>query len=158
MTEPNTFLVALTGISLIISFPVSMYAFYKSFNAKTFSEQVKYTALFIVPILVTFALGELAGVTRFPRFSDVPETTLSAPDLFEKMPALQIGLLVIAGLVTIVGNKLLMDSHQRRTGKSWWDMANPFKPLIGNYNKQEKLIFVVILIVGLAFGYGALIV
>ena len=158
MTQPNTFLVALTCISLVISIPVAMYAIYKSFNARTFLDQVKYTLLFVAPILITFGLGELAGVTRFPRFSDVPETTLSVPELFGKMPALQIGLLVIAGLVWIVGNKLLMDSHQRRTGKSWWDMANPFKPLIGNYNKQEKLIFVAILVVGLAFGYGALVV
>jgi hypothetical protein len=158
MTEPNTFLLALTGISMIVSFPVAIYAFYKSFNAKSFFEQAKYSALFVAPVLITFALGELAGVTKFPRFSDVPETTLSVPELFAKMPALQIGLVIVAGLIVIAGNKLLMDSHQRRTGKSWWDMANPFKPLIGNYDKREKLIFIIILVAGMTFGFGAIIV
>ncbi len=158
MSDPNVFLAALAGVSLVVSIPVAIYASYKSFVAKTFTEQIKFTALFVIPILITFALGELAGITRFPRFSDVPETAPSATELFSKMPAMQIALLAVAAIIWIVGNKLLLDSHKKRTGKSWWDIANPFKPHFGDYNTKERSTFVVTLLVAMAFGFGALIV
>ncbi len=157
MNETNVCLAALAGISLVAAIPIAFYAAYKTFVAKTFVEQAKYTALFVIPIVVTFALGELAGITRLPRFSDLPESAPGPTELFDKMSGVQIVLLAIAALIFLAGNKWLMDSHNKRSGKSGWDAANPFKPQFGNYNTRERLAFVIIQVTTLALGFGALI-
>jgi hypothetical protein len=156
MSEPNIYIAILAGIALLVTFPVSGYAFFKSFGARNISDHVKYGLLFVVPILITFGLAELAGITELPTYPDEPREIPPASLIFSKLNTWQIGFIACAAITWIGGLNVLLNFHRKRTGKPWWVMINPFSPMFRDFDRSEWKIFAGLLIVSLAFGVAAL--
>ncbi|MDO9249976.1 hypothetical protein [Hydrogenophaga sp.] len=134
--------IALFCITIIIA-PI---AWLRMLAAKSQRFYLVNVAIFVLPIVVVFGLGHLAGFVDFSApLKDEPPANLSVPQL----SWIQVLLLSAAGCLWLIGGNVLMYRHTKRMGRSYWSILNPFKPQFRDFTAREWASLVVLVAVTL---------
>lgn len=134
--------IALFCITMVIA-PI---AWLRMLAAKSQWSYLVNVAIFVLPIVVVFGLGHLAGFVDFNApLKDEPPANLSVPQL----SWIQVLLLSAAGCLWLIGGNVLMYRHTKRMGRSYWSILNPFKPQFRDFTAREWASLVVLVAVTL---------
>lgn len=138
---------------LIVAFCVTMVvapiAWLRMLMAKDQSKYLKNAALFVVPILLVFALASLTGQLDEPASNAAP---VAEGALAPELTWFQVVLLALAGGTWLGGGSLLWFRHTKRVGRSWWSVLNPLQPQFRDFNTREWLILAALAVVSLSLG------
>ncbi len=131
-------------------------AFYRIIRAKTRKEYLGNFGLFVGLILTVFAMAELTGIdTGLTELPPPPQDFPNFEQISEKMPKLQLALIIAFALLWLVGGNLLFYFHNRRLGKRWWQTLNLLDPPFKDFNRREWIILGVLFLATLALGIWA---
>lgn len=144
----------LTGITFVIAMIVGPIAWFRIVLAKTRTAYWKNIALFTVPILLVFVFATNAGL--MPVVTMPPPAPPSIENYFDQISTTQKALLIVAGVIWIGGGNLLFYFHKRRLGQKWWQGLNPLDPPFKDFNTQEWLILLGLVILSLSIGAAAI--
>lgn len=134
--------IALFCITMVIA-PIE---WLRMLAAKSQRSYLVNVAIFVLPIVVVFGLGHLAGFVDFSApLTDEPPANLSVPQL----SWIQVLLLSAAGCLWLIGGNVLMYRHTKRMGRSYWSILNPFKPQFRDFTAREWASLVVLVAVTL---------
>ena len=86
---------------------------------------------------------------KAPQLRDVVE-------IFSNMPASQLVFLSLFATTWLIGGNILIAYHYKRIGKRWYSGFKPFAFPFRNFNSKEWLIFAILAIISIGFGFLAL--
>jgi hypothetical protein len=135
---------------------VAPLAWFRMLKAKTRAQYFKAIALFVLPILVTFSLGNLSS---FKSPSPVPQAPAPAPTLeqaFSGFTFAQGVLLALAAVIWIGGGNLLLWRIHRRAGRSFWSAMNPLNPPFRDFVGRDWVMLAALAAASMVLGSIAL--
>jgi hypothetical protein len=136
-----------------ITMVVAPIAWVRMLTAKNQPTYVRNIALFVLPILAVFALGQAVG---FVDFTAPPKTPVPPSGAAPQLTWQQIVLLSTAGCVWIVGGNVLTYRQSKRLGRSFWRSWNPFQPPFRDFNRQEWAALAGLAALAMALGVSAI--
>lgn len=132
---------------------VAPIAWLRMLKAKDQSKYLKNAALFVVPIVLVFALASLTGQLDKSASDAAP---VAEAALAPELTWVQVFLLALAGGTWLGGGSLLWFRHTKRVGRSWWSVLNPLQPQFRDFNTREWLILAALAVTSLSLGALAL--
>lgn len=128
-------------IGALIVAPV---AWFRMLKAKTRPQYLKAIALFVLPILATFALGELSSFKSAAPAPQAPAPTLTLEQAFSGFSFAQGLLLALAAVIWIGGGNLLLWRIHKRAGRSFWRAMNPLNPPFRDFTGRDWFVLIVL--------------
>jgi hypothetical protein len=144
------FLEVLTWVTFAVAMVVSPVAWFRMVRAKTRAAYWKNIVLFAAPIFLVFLFANGAGL--MPEAPTPPPTPPNAQDVFMRMPTHQLVLLAAAAILWVGGGNVLLQMHNRRLGKKWWQALNPVDPPFKDFNTREWLVLGALLVGSMGLG------